>query len=64
MSYFQTDPPSASMETQEGTSLLFQAASGSGARYVGIGVQYWEHQGAATITRDSTPGETTCHRES
>ena len=39
ISYYDTDPPSASMETEKGTDLLFIAESGSGARYAGGGVQ-------------------------
>lgn len=64
ISYYDTDPPSASMETDKGTDLLFIAESGSGARYAGGGVQFWEHQGTATVTWQQPAAEATCRRVS
>jgi uncharacterized protein len=64
ISYYDTDPPSASMETEKGTDLLFIAESGSGARYAGGGVQFWEHQGTATVTWQTPAAEATCRRTS
>ncbi|MBS0322053.1 MAG: MliC family protein [Proteobacteria bacterium] len=65
ITFFDTDPPSASMETERRTDLLFVAPSGSGARYVGgEGVQYWEHQGVATVTWGEPGKEAACTRAS
>jgi uncharacterized protein len=50
VTWYETDPPSGLLETKAGTTPLFQTASASGARYVGDDVQYWEHQGTATLT--------------
>lgn len=47
--YFQTDPPSLLAERGDQTSLMVQAPSASGARYVGRNEWLWEHQGEATI---------------
>lgn len=63
MTYFETDPPSASMESDKGVNLMFVAPSASGARYVGDGVQYWEHQGVATVSFAGAP-EATCKQAS
>jgi membrane-bound inhibitor of C-type lysozyme len=30
--------------------IAYQAISGSGARYLGRNVEFWEHQGEATVT--------------
>jgi uncharacterized protein len=60
MTYFETDPPSATLETATGTNLMFVAPSGSGARYVGDGVTYWEAQGEATLTFAGKSTETKC----
>jgi uncharacterized protein len=52
--YNETDPPAVVL-TQIGQSgpdqvIAYQAISGSGARYLGRNVEFWEHQGEATVT--------------
>jgi uncharacterized protein/heat shock protein HslJ len=47
--YFQTDPPSLIAERGDSSSLMYQAPSASGARYLGRNELLWEHQGKATI---------------
>jgi uncharacterized protein len=52
--YNETDPPAVVL-TQIGLSgpdqvIAYQAISGSGARYLGPNVEFWEHQGEATVT--------------
>lgn len=47
--YNQTDPPSAVFIWGEDQVVAFQAPSGSGARYEGRQVDFWEHQGEAAI---------------
>ena len=47
--YFETEPPAARF-TYDGRSVTaFIARSGSGARYDGPSVSYWEHQGEASV---------------
>jgi uncharacterized protein len=51
--YNETDPPAAVL-TQIGQSgpdqvIAYQAISGSGARYLGQNVEFWEHQGEASV---------------
>lgn len=47
--YFQTDPPSLIAERGDSSSLMYQAPSASGTRYLGRNELLWEHQGKATI---------------
>ena len=47
--YFETDPPSARFSFDGRTVTAFIARSGSGARYDGPSVSYWEHQGEAMV---------------
>jgi uncharacterized protein len=47
--YFETDPATARF-THDGRGVTaFIARSGSGARYEGPNVSYWEHQGEASV---------------
>jgi uncharacterized protein len=48
--YFETDPPSARLERGEATAIATAQPSGSGSRYAGPDVEFWEHQGEATVT--------------
>ncbi len=47
--YFETDPPSARFFHDGRTVTAYAARSGSGARYENANVDYWEHQGEATV---------------
>jgi uncharacterized protein len=47
--YFETDPPTARFTHDGRTVTAFIARSGSGARYDGPSVSYWEHQGEASV---------------
>jgi uncharacterized protein len=48
--YYQTDPPSAVFTFGDQQVVAFVALTGSGARYLGPGVDFWEHQGEAAVT--------------
>jgi membrane-bound inhibitor of C-type lysozyme len=45
----ETDPPSAAITYGADQVIAFVAPSGSGARYTADGVEFWEHQGEATV---------------
>jgi uncharacterized protein len=60
VTWYETDPPSGLLETRAGTTPLFQTASASGARYIGDDVQFWEHQGTATLTFGTKAIELNC----
>jgi uncharacterized protein len=47
--YFETDPPTARFSYDGRTLTAFIQRSGSGARYGGNNVSYWEHQGEASV---------------
>jgi uncharacterized protein len=47
--FFETDPPTARLSHDGRTVTAFIARSGSGARYEGPTVSYWEHQGEASV---------------
>ncbi len=47
--YFDTDPATARFTHDGRTVTAFIARSGSGARYDGPSVSYWEHQGEASV---------------
>ncbi len=47
--FFATDPPTAMIRFAGATQLMFEAPSGSGARYTGGNRQFWEHQGVALV---------------
>ena len=48
--FFQTDPPTLIAERGDSVSLLYLQPSGSGAKYQGSNVTFWEHGGEALIT--------------
>jgi membrane-bound inhibitor of C-type lysozyme len=50
ISYYSTKPGLALIERNKETRPAFQAPSGSGAKYEGKGVMFWEHQGEAMAT--------------
>jgi uncharacterized protein len=60
VTWYETDPPSGLLEMRTGTTPLFQTSSASGARYVGDDVQFWEYQGAATLTFGTRATELNC----
>lgn len=47
--YQQTEPPSAVITYGDDQVIAFRAPSGSGTRYVATNVEFWEHQGEATV---------------
>jgi uncharacterized protein len=47
--YKDTDPPSAVLTVGTDQVIAFAARSGSGARYTAPNVEFWEHQGEATL---------------
>ncbi|HEX5000007.1 MAG TPA: MliC family protein [Terriglobia bacterium] len=47
--YKQTEPPSAVITVGGRQTVVFQSPSGSGARYTDNGVEFWDHQGEATL---------------
>jgi uncharacterized protein len=47
--YNQFDPPAAVLTWGPETAIVFAEQTGSGARYGGQGVDYWEHQGEVTV---------------
>lgn len=48
--YNDTDPPSALLTYGSDKVTAFIAPSGSGARYVADGVEFWDHHGEAMVT--------------
>ena len=48
--FFQSTPPSMTLERAGRTLFGLVAMSGSGARYEGANLTYWEHQGEAQVT--------------
>jgi uncharacterized protein len=48
--YRDTDPSSAVISYGDDKVIVFVAPSGSGARYTASGVEFWEHQGEATVS--------------
>jgi uncharacterized protein len=49
-SFYQTDPPAAVVTIGNDQFTAFSASTGSGAKYVADGVEFWEHHGDALIT--------------
>jgi uncharacterized protein len=47
--YGDTDPPSAVLTYGEDQTIVFRSRAASGARYTASGVEFWEHQGEATV---------------
>jgi uncharacterized protein len=47
--YNETDPPSAVLTHGDDQVIAFVAPSGSGARYEAANVEFWEHQGEASV---------------
>ena len=58
--FFATDPPTAMIRFRGATQLMFQAPSGSGARYTGGNRQLWEHQGVALVHWGASTPELRC----
>ncbi len=49
-SYYRTEPPAVRLKYQDQQMIAFIAPAASGARYLGDGVEFWEHQGIARFT--------------
>jgi uncharacterized protein len=47
--YSQTEPPSVVLTWGNRQIVAFSAPSGSGSRYTAPGVEFWEHQGEASV---------------
>ena len=47
--YAMTEPPTAVLTVGDRQVVAFVARSGSGARYTAPGVEFWEHQGEASL---------------
>ncbi|MCW5889506.1 MAG: MliC family protein [bacterium] len=60
VTFFETDPATLIAEHAGETSLMYQAPSGSGARYEGRNESYWEHRGEATIRWGDDAPELRC----
>lgn len=58
--FFATDPPTAMIQFAGATQFMFQAPSGSGARYTGGNRQFWEHQGVALVNWGASTRELRC----
>lgn len=61
-SFFQTDPASLIAERGDRTAFLLVQPSGSGARYGGGGVDFWEHQGEVRLRWGAGSPELLCRR--
>jgi membrane-bound inhibitor of C-type lysozyme len=48
--YNDASPPSVILTRGQEQVIAFIARSGSGARYTADGIEYWEHQGQASIS--------------
>jgi uncharacterized protein len=60
VTWYATDPPSGILESTRGQTTMFEAASGSGTRYIGDDVAFAEHQGTATLAWGTTAQELAC----
>ena len=47
--FFPTEPPTASVEYGDSTSLMYLQSAASGARYQGQNESFWEHHGEALV---------------
>jgi uncharacterized protein len=63
VTWFDTDPPSGTLETRDGMTPIFETTSGSGTRYVGDDIAFSEHQGTATLTYGVTAQELNCRQK-
>lgn len=50
VTFFQTEPPSLTALYKGRQSLMLEASSASGSRYLGQNESFWEHQGEAAVT--------------
>ena len=48
--YQETDPPSVVITYGDDQVIAFQAPAGSGAKYTASNVEFWEHQGEASVS--------------
>ena len=62
ITYVNVTPPLAWIAQNGHTYVMEQGMSGSGARYVGNGRVFWEHQGGASWQTSPTAKESTCKR--
>lgn len=58
--FFATEPPTASIEFGDSSSLMFLQPAASGARYQGRNETFWEHQGEATVVWGYEAAEMRC----
>ncbi|MEO8975434.1 MAG: MliC family protein [Casimicrobiaceae bacterium] len=58
--WYDTDPPSGTLETARGQRTLFAMPSASGTRYVGDDVAFSEHEGTANVVFGTNAQELTC----
>ena len=63
VTFFQTDPPTARAERGEQQAILTIARSGSGARYTGRNIQFWDKVGEARIEWGVESKPITCKAE-
>ena len=64
VTFFNTEPRTLIAERGDHTSLMYNVASGSGAKYQGQNETFWEHQGKALITWGYQAPELTCQKAS
>ena len=64
VTFFNTEPRTLIAERGDHTSLMYNVASGSGAKYQGQNETFWEHQGKALITWGYQAPELTCQMAS
>lgn len=63
VTYFATEPPTASVEFGDSTSLMYLQPTASGARYAGQNESFWEHHGEARVVWGYQAPEMTCQRQ-
>jgi uncharacterized protein len=61
--YFHTDPPTARAEYGNESTILYRQPTGSGARYEGRNISFWEHHGEATLVWGYGAPELQCRVE-
>ena len=61
--YFHTDPPTAWAEYADESAILYRQPTGSGAKYEGRNISFWEHHGEATIVWGYGAAEQQCQVE-
>ncbi|WP_259652296.1 MULTISPECIES: MliC family protein [unclassified Pseudomonas] len=62
VTFFQTEPPSLTALYKGRQSLMLEASSASGSRYLGQNESFWEHQGEAAVTWGHGAEEMICKK--